>query len=225
MSVELAAEGGPRAQAAGATPPAERWFASHELRTSLQAIRGGLELLLAGSARGLSTAQLEALSLIAGAATDLERHGDELAELWQLIEQAPPQPARVELQGLLSSPILVRRVMARPDLVAVWDKLDVLLQADLAARAIERLARLGCATEPTALDLKDVSKDHVALRMAVSPPAAGDRAIAWRLALELCRHAGIGCSPEQGCGCTLTFRLVAAAAARSNGGSPSPHDA
>jgi len=208
----LAAEGGPCAQGAGAAPPAARWFGSHELRTPLQAIRGGLELLLAGSARGLSTAQLEAVSLIAGAATDLEHHVDALAEFWRLIEEAPPQPASVELRALLASPVLARRVMAQPDLVAVWNELAVLAQADLAASAIERLARFGCATEPAALDLKDVSQHRVALGLAVSPPAAGDRAIAWRVALELCRHAGIECSPEPGFGAMLTFRRAAAEA-------------
>ena len=74
----VVAEQGPEFLAASAAPPAERWFASHELRTALQAVRGGLDLLLASAARGLSASQLEAVSLIAGAATDLERHAAEL---------------------------------------------------------------------------------------------------------------------------------------------------
>lgn len=197
--------------AASAGPPAERWFANHELRTALQAVRGGLDLLLASAARGLSTSQLEAVSLIAGAATDLERHTDELAELWQLIESPPPPAQRVELRSLLVLPPVARCITPPPDLVAAWDGLEVGLHQQVATLAFERLGELAEANQAMPLDLISVGRDDIALRLVVPPPSAGDRAIAWHLAQALCRHAGFSCAPETRTGCVLILQRVAAA--------------
>jgi len=209
--VELTAEACPHAHAVCAVPPAERWFASHELRTSLQAIRGGLELLLAGSARGLSTAQLEAVSLIAGAATDLEHHGDALAELWQLIESPAPQAQPVELRRLLALPPVAQLITPQPGLVAAWDGLAVCLHLEVAALAFEQLGQLAGNNQTMPLDLIAVGQRDVALRLVVPPPSAGDRAIAWRLAQEFCRHAGFCRVSVSGAGCVLTLKRVVAA--------------
>lgn len=204
-------ERGQGSLAACSAPPAERWFANHELRTALQAVRGGLDLLLASAARGLSTSQLEAVSLIAGAATDLERHTNELAELWQLIESPQPPAQQVELQCLLASPPIARWMTPQPGLVAAWDGLDVRLQPDVATRAFAQLRQLTGDNQATPLDLIAVRQHDIALRLVVPPPSAGDRAIAWRLAQALCRHAGFSCAPENGTGCVLTLQRAAAA--------------
>lgn len=206
-------EQGPGSPAACPTSPAERWFASHELRTALQAVRGGLDLLLASTARGLSTSQLEAVSLISGAASDLERHTDELAELWQLIEGAPPAAQQVELRHLLALPPVARWIAPQPGLVAALDELEVRLHPEGATRAFEQLGLLARENETMPLDLIAVGQRDVALRLTVPPPSAGDRAIAWRLAQELCRNAGFSCVPDSGNGCTLTLQRVAAATA------------
>jgi hypothetical protein len=206
-------ERGSGSLAACPTPPAERWFASHELRTALQAIRGGLDLLLASAARGLSTPQLEAVSLISGAATDLERQADELAELWQLSESPPPPARQVGLQSLLVSPPVERWLTPQPGLVAAWDSLEVSLQPEVAMRAFARFRQLAGDDDAMPIDLIAVGGHDVALGLAVPPPIAGDRAIAWRLAQELCRHAGFDCVPQGEAGCTLTLQRVAAATA------------
>lgn len=199
--------------AASPAQPAERWFASHELRTALQAVRGGLDLLLASAARGLSTAQLEAVRLIAGAATDIERQVDDLAELWQLVESPPPAVQQVGLRCLLASPPLDRWILPQPGLVAAWDGLEVRLQPEEAIRAFERFRQLARGDETMKLDLMAIGQDAVTLELAVPPPTAGNRAIAWRLARELCRHAGFDCAPQAETGCTLILRRIAATAA------------
>lgn len=199
--------------AASAAPAAERWFASHELRTALQAVRGGLDLLLGSAARGLSTSQLEAVSLIAGAATDLERHSDALAELWQLIQRPPPPAQRVKLRCLLASPSVAQCITPQPGLVAAWDGLEVRLQPEVATRAFEQLAELAEPSQAMPLDLIAAGPADIALELMVPPPSAGDRAIAWQLIRELCRHAGLGCTPNSETGCVLTLQLYAAATA------------
>lgn len=207
----VVAEQGPEFLAASAAPPAERWFASHELRTALQAVRGGLDLLLASAARGLSASQLEAVSLIAGAATDLERHAAELAELWQLIESPPPRAQQIELRSLLALPPVARWLTPQPNLVAACDGLEVRAQLDVATRAFAQLGQLAADNQAMPLDLISVGHHDVALELVVPPPSAGDRAIAWRLAQELCRHAGFSCVLQSGPGCTLTLQRSAAA--------------
>lgn len=206
-------EQGPGSLAACPAPPAERWFASHELRTALQAVRGGLDLLLTSAARGLSTSQLEAVSLIAGAATDLERQADELAELWQLIESPPPPAQQVGLRCLLALPPVDRWMSPQSALTAAWDGLEVRVQPEMAMRAFARFRQLAGDDEAMPLELIAVGQHDVALRLAVPPPLAGDRAIGWRLAQELCRHAGFDCVPQSTTGCTLTLQRVAAAPA------------
>jgi hypothetical protein len=200
-------EQGPECPAACPSPPAERWFASHELRTALQAVRGGLDLLLASTARGLSTSQLEAVSLIAGAASDLERHTDELAELWQLIESPPPPAQRIELRCLLASPSIARWITPQPKLVAAWDGLKIGLDPEVATRAFQHLARFAGDDHAIPIDLVAVRRQDVALLLSLPQPSAGNGAIAWHLARQLCRRAGFSCDAKSGVGCVLTLQL------------------
>jgi hypothetical protein len=206
-------EPGRGSTAASPAKPAERWFASHELRTALQGVRGGLDLLLASAARGLSTAQLEAVRLIAGAATDIEHQVDELAELWQLAESSPPDAQQVGLRCLLAASPIDRWILPQPGLVAAWEGLEVRLQPEVAIRAFERFRQLAGHDVAMPLDLLAIGQDVVTLELAVLPPVAGDRAIAWRLARELCRHAGFDCAPQIETGCRLILQRIAATTA------------
>jgi hypothetical protein len=185
--------------------PATRWFASHELRTALQAIRGGVELLLGGRARGLSAQDLDAVSLIAAAVGELERHVHGLAELWLLVEADLPAPDQLALGELLATPAVASTFRPAPALAAAADQLVVRVSADLVARAFAAFARHTRDAGDRSIELAEVTAEHVVLKLAMAPSMAGEGAIAWRLAEELCHRGGAGCTPVGGSTTLLTL--------------------
>lgn len=170
-----------------------RWFASHELGTSLHALRGGVELLLSERGAGLSALQLEAMSLIAAATGSIERSVLLLGELAMLADEPPAVPEEVGLSALLKAPAISSFLAPDARLLEAGRDLPVRLAPGLVHRAIGHLARAGVAGRPghpIACDLRAVSPDTVSIGLAVGFPASGEGAIALRLATALLEAAG-----------------------------------
>jgi len=203
--------------------PAPRWFASHELRTPLQAIQGGVELLLEDGGRGLSSLQLEAVSLIAEAAASLERCVTQMAELAE-VGLAPPAPLEpMALADFLARPEIARHVSPGHCLDAAAEVV-VQVAPDPAGRALAKLAHLfaglrgdtasgraheGSATHRLALELDLLGESEVSFAAALPSPSSGDGAVTCRLARALLERAGFALAPGKEGRARLTLRRAA----------------
>lgn len=192
---------------------AGRWFASHELRTPLQAIQGGVELLLEDGGRGLSTLQLDAVSMIAEAAANLERCVAQMAELAELVAAPPPQRERLTLQALLARPEIERHLslVGRAPLEV---DMPVAVAPGEAARALAQLAgsqEAGGGQRRLALAVEAATEGAVHLTLDLALSASGNGAIARRLAEELLLRAGLLVTSRGGDVLRLTLRQVSAA--------------
>ena len=169
---------------------APRWFAAHELRTPLQAIQGGVALLLEERGNGLSPLQVEAISVIAAAAIELERCTVRLAELAALDETPAATPRVVHLDTLLRASDTGGQANVEPASEAV-ERLEILTVPELVESALHHLATLGGSDRSPTCVLEAVNTETVTLAIAIGPPAAGDGAIAWKLATALFDRAGV----------------------------------
>lgn len=198
--------------ASPATIPGARWFAAHELRTPLQAVKGGVELLLEARGAGLGPELLEIVGLIATAATELEGQLDLLAELAALHTARHPAPVAIDLQALLARPA-VATALAAPAMPA-GPALDtrVLVAPEPFDRALTLLTAAAGGALPCALRLGD--SGTIGLELAI--PAGGDGAGSIRraLALELFQHAAVTTTTVTGTGLDLDLDLDPAPALR-----------
>jgi hypothetical protein len=168
---------------------APRWFAAHELRTPLQAIQGGVALLLEERGNGLSPLQVEAVSVIAEAAIELERCTLRLAELAALDEAPAAAPRVVHLDTLLRTSDTAGEANVTLASAAA-ERLEILTVPELVESALHHLATLGRSDRSPSCVLEAVTAEAVTLAIAMGPPTAGDGAIAWRLAMALFERAG-----------------------------------
>lgn len=199
---------GPAADPMNGAAAMPRWFASHELRTPIQAIRGGVELVLEDGGKGLSALQLEAMSLIADAAAALERCVGCLAELADLAECPPPPLDSLALDAFLAAPEIARHVSVDRDLLAVA-AVKVELAPGPAGRALAELARPQAGSEQAgrlSLDLEEVGADQVNIAVELAPVSSGDGAVSRRLAVMLLRHSGISFEQRADGRARLTLR-------------------
>jgi signal transduction histidine kinase len=186
---------------------APRWFAAHELRTPLQAIQGGVALLLEDRANGLSPLQVEAVSVIAAAAIELERCTLRLAELAALDETPDAPPRVVHLDTLLGALETQDKPNGKLPSEAV-ERVEILTVPELVESALNHLATLGVLDGPPTCELEALNSETVTLAIAIGPPTAGEGAIAWRLAMALFERAGVDVHVNETGATRLTLRRV-----------------
>lgn len=176
----------------------------------MQAIKGGVELLLEERGTGLSALQVEALGLIAGATAELERCVAMLAELASLDAETAvlvePQP----LGAWLARPEIERYLAPTPQLLAAAG-VEVLVAPDMAARALHRLveaAESGNRGAPFTCELAGIDCASCALGLSIPQQASGNGAVARQLATALFERAGISLRHTAGTTTVLTLRRV-----------------
>jgi hypothetical protein len=187
---------------------AHRWFAAHELRTPLQAIQGGVALLLEERGNGLSPLQLEAVGVITAAAIELERCTSRLAELAALDAGPALQPRAICLDALLRGVELSGKLNAISTAPGA-EEVEVMAVPELAQRALHHLAtvgRAGGADSALTCMLETLDAETVMLALAIGPPPAGDGSVAWQLAAALFERAGISARVTDTGGTRLTLR-------------------
>ncbi len=170
----------------GSRESAPRWFAAHELRTPLQAIKGGVELLLEAQGAGLRPDLLDAVSLIATAATDLERQLDLLAELGALADAPRPAPQAVALLDLLARPE-VAQALALPETIGgLPSTLQVLVAPEPFGRALTLLVGAQSGRPgPMPCALRLAGSAGIRLELGFVACGSGAGSVALRLAREL----------------------------------------
>ncbi len=184
-----------------------RWFAAHELRTPLQAIKGGVELLLEARGAGLRPELLDVVTLIATAAIDLERQLDLLAELSALAHAIRPGPRAVALRDLLARPEIAQALMPPATPAGLPGTVRVLVAPELLGRAMTLLAQAQSgARARLSCDCVVVDAASVRLGLCFVACGSGAGAVALRLARELLEHAAVVMSGGAVRGLELTMR-------------------
>ncbi len=204
LDAEIAAPGMAGARAAR---DAVGWFAAHELRTPLQAIQGGVALLLEDRGAGLSATQLEALGLINAATADLERCITHLCELAALSASSPAAPQVVPLVELLAASGTAVRLRPSAALEPAATT-AVHVVPSLVRRALVQLSALAPAGGTRGLDCEvgAIAADWIGLDFRLAPSASGDGALAWQLASALIERAGATLATTTARSVRLTLR-------------------
>lgn len=191
---------------------AQHWFAGHELRTPLQAIKGGVELLLEERGKGLSALQVEALGLITEATAELERCVALLGELAAEAEEPAAVPEPEPLGDWFARPEIQRYLTLTGQLPSAAAALEVVVAPATAARALACLASLaanGKRVEPLVCALTSVEPETCGLDLSTGNAASGNGAIARQLAARLFERAGISVQQSGVETTTLTLRRAA----------------
>ncbi len=158
------------------TRPATAWYAAHELRTPLHAIKTGVEMLLDGSMGRLDAEALAGVGLIADAAARLD------AVLALLVEAETLDPSR-------TMAVIVPADLLRAAGFTVAGEVRARCLGDAAA-----LKRAFALLAPARGDTIAAAVEDVGLRLtlppSVAPPTAGEGAVAWELLARLLARGG-----------------------------------
>lgn len=176
----------------GSLAPEPRWFAAHELRTPLQAIKGGVELLLEARGAGLRPELLDAVALIATAAIDLERQLDLMAELATLAADPHPEPRAVALIDLLARPEIAIALVPPPSLAGLPPAVRVLVAPEPFGRALTLLAGAQHGPRgPLSCALRVAGPASIRLGLDFVACGSGAGSVALRLARELLARSAV----------------------------------
>lgn len=193
----------------GSPESAPRWFAAHELRTPLQAIKGGVELLLESQGAGLRREALDAVSLITTAAADLERQLDLLAELATVADAPRPAPQPVALFDLLARPEVAQALALPGALADLPSTLQVLVAPEPFGRALTLLAGAQSGRPgPISCALRLTGSAGIRLELAFVACGSGAGSVALRLARELLDLSAVHCSEDGAPGPQPALMLV-----------------
>jgi hypothetical protein len=187
--------------------PEPRWFAAHELRTPLQAIKGGVELLLEARGAGLRPELLDAVTLIATAASDLERQLDLMAELAALAGGLRPEPRAVALHDLLARPDVAQAIVPPPGLAHLPPTVRVLVAPEPFGRALTLLAgaRQG-PPGPLSCALHITGSADIHLELDFIACGSGVGSVALRLSRELLGLSAVALDQPAKPGLVLAMR-------------------
>ncbi|MEZ5863504.1 MAG: histidine kinase dimerization/phospho-acceptor domain-containing protein [Geminicoccaceae bacterium] len=212
-TTQPSATGHPSTTGPSSGSPAPRWFAAHELRTPLQAIKGGVELLLEAQGAGLRPELLDVVTLIATAATDLESQLDLMAELAALADAPRPAPRVVALADLLALPEVARALAPPPPVAGLSPTLRVLVAPEPFGRAMTLLAAARQGPRgPLSCALHVTGPTDIRLELGFVACGSGAGSVALRLARELLALAVVLSAPAAMPG--SSSRCVAAEVAR-----------
>lgn len=191
----------------GSPGPPPRWFAAHELRTPLQAIKGGVELLLEARGAGLRPELLDAVALIATAALDLERQLDLMAELADIAVAPRPAPRAMALVDLLARPEVAKALVPPPALAGLPSKVRVLVAPEPFGRALTLLAGAQNGPRgPLSCALHVVEPVVIRLELGFVACGSGAGSVAQRLARELFGLSAVDLSEPAVPGLELALR-------------------
>ena len=151
-----------------------------------------MELLLEAQGAGLRPELLDAVTLIATAAIDLERQLDLLAELSTLAQGGRPDPSSVALHDLLARPEIAQALMPPATLAELSGTLRVLVAPEPLGRALTLLAQAQSG-QRARLPCDRIVVDGTSVRLDIRFTACGSGAgaVARHLARELLEHSAV----------------------------------
>lgn len=205
---------GASGRASRAHPFRAGWFAAHELNTALQALKGGLEVLMAGRENGYSALQAEALGLMACAAGELEAHVARLGAIALLAQEAKTPVATIGLAELFQAPEIVAVARLGPSIADAHGGLVISTRPPLVAEAIRSLALIDSGRRTImSFEIAAITPRHVSLICEIGCADSGENAILYRLAGAQFEAAAVDLRAD-GLGASLVTFACAASCTR-----------